>query len=64
MVTTGVSARGLDIVNVMHVINYDLPRASQGGITEYMHRIGGSDSFFTIICVSLTKLQLMNLHCS
>ncbi|OOQ85086.1 ATP-dependent RNA helicase DED1 [Penicillium brasilianum] len=40
MITTGVSARGLDIVNVMHVINYDLPSASQGGITEYMHRIG------------------------
>ncbi|KAF3390306.1 ATP-dependent RNA helicase ded1 [Penicillium rolfsii] len=40
MITTGVSARGLDVVNVMHVINYDLPRASQGGITEYMHRIG------------------------
>ncbi|KAJ5692314.1 hypothetical protein N7462_001737 [Penicillium macrosclerotiorum] len=40
MITTGVSARGLDIINVMHVVNYDLPRASQGGITEYMHRIG------------------------
>ncbi|KAJ5288649.1 hypothetical protein N7478_001679 [Penicillium angulare] len=40
MVATGLSARGLDIVNVMHVINFDLPKASHGGITEYIHRIG------------------------
>lgn len=42
MVATGVSARGLDIVNVMHVINFDLPSAQHGGITEYVHRIGMS----------------------
>ncbi|KAJ5738458.1 DEAD/DEAH box RNA helicase [Penicillium malachiteum] len=41
MVATGLSARGLDIVNVMHVINYDLPKVQHGGITEYVHRIGG-----------------------
>ena len=40
MVATGVSARGLDIKNVMHVINYDLPSAIHGGITDYIHRIG------------------------
>ncbi|KAJ5797990.1 DEAD/DEAH box RNA helicase [Penicillium pulvis] len=40
LVATGISARGLDIVNVMHVINYDLPKAHHGGITEYIHRIG------------------------
>ncbi|PYH47814.1 DEAD/DEAH box helicase [Aspergillus saccharolyticus JOP 1030-1] len=40
LVATGVSARGLDIKNVMHVINFDLPRAHHGGITEYIHRIG------------------------
>ncbi|KAL4918629.1 P-loop containing nucleoside triphosphate hydrolase protein [Aspergillus aurantiobrunneus] len=40
LVATGVSARGLDIKNVMHVINYDLPDAAHGGITEYIHRIG------------------------
>jgi superfamily II DNA/RNA helicase len=55
MVTTGVSARGLDIVNVMHVINYDLPRASQGGITEYMHRIGGFDSSLSTIILFLDE---------
>jgi superfamily II DNA/RNA helicase len=40
MVATGVSARGLDVINVLHVINYDLPSAMHGGITEYIHRIG------------------------
>lgn len=24
----------------MHVINFDLPRAVNGGVTEYVHRIG------------------------
>lgn len=40
MVATGVSARGLDVANVMHVINFDLPSNSYDGITEYIHRIG------------------------
>ncbi|KAJ9660954.1 hypothetical protein H2201_006682 [Coniosporium apollinis] len=40
MVATGVTARGLDIKNVLHVINYDLPSAAHGGIDEYVHRIG------------------------
>ncbi|KAA6408095.1 MAG: DEAD DEAH box RNA helicase [Lasallia pustulata] len=40
LVATGVSARGLDIKNVMHVINFDLPNTQYGGIQEYVHRIG------------------------
>ncbi|KGO59207.1 Helicase, C-terminal [Penicillium expansum] len=40
MVATGVSARGLDVINVLHVVNYDLPSTMHGGITEYIHRIG------------------------
>ena len=40
LVATGVSGRGLDIINVMHVINYDLPQKDHGGIQEYIHRIG------------------------
>ncbi|UYV71579.1 DDX3X [Cordylochernes scorpioides] len=36
MVATAVAARGLDIPNVKHVINFDLP----GDIEEYVHRIG------------------------
>ncbi|KAK4696807.1 hypothetical protein P7C71_g1167, partial [Lecanoromycetidae sp. Uapishka_2] len=40
LVATGVSARGLDVKNVMHVINYDMPNTDYGGIHEYVHRIG------------------------
>ncbi|KAK4187317.1 DEAD/DEAH box RNA helicase [Podospora australis] len=40
LITTGVSARGIDVRNVMHVINYDLPSIDHGGIEEYTHRIG------------------------
>ena len=36
LVATSVAARGLDIPNVMHVVNYDLPSS----IDEYVHRIG------------------------
>ncbi|VEU23357.1 DEKNAAC104562 [Brettanomyces naardenensis] len=36
LVATAVAARGLDIPNVTHVINYDLP----GDIDDYVHRIG------------------------
>ncbi|KZF20464.1 DEAD/DEAH box RNA helicase [Xylona heveae TC161] len=40
LVATGVTARGIDIRNVMHVINFDLPSTAYGGIDEYIHRIG------------------------
>ena len=36
LVATDVAARGLDISNVAHVINYDMPR----DIDDYVHRIG------------------------
>nr|KAK5448799.1 hypothetical protein LTR18_001887 [Exophiala xenobiotica] len=40
LVATGVSGRGLDIRNVMHVINFDLPSVEHDGFSEYIHRIG------------------------
>lgn len=36
LVATAVAARGLDIPNVTHVVNYDLP----ADIDDYVHRIG------------------------
>jgi len=36
LVATDVAARGLDIKNVTHIYNYDVPKTS----TEYVHRIG------------------------
>lgn len=36
LIATSVAARGLDIKNVNHVINYNLPKS----IDDYVHRIG------------------------
>ncbi|KAL8688405.1 MAG: hypothetical protein Q9218_005673 [Villophora microphyllina] len=36
LITTGVSARGLDVKHTLHIINYDFPT----DINEYVHRIG------------------------
>ena len=36
LVATAVASRGLDIPNVKHVINYDMPSE----IDDYVHRIG------------------------
>jgi len=36
MVATDVAARGLDIPNVSHVINFDVPQTYE----DYIHRIG------------------------
>ncbi len=36
LVTTDVASRGLDLLNVSHVLNFDLPKHAE----EYVHRIG------------------------
>ncbi|KAL8842083.1 MAG: hypothetical protein Q9170_000687 [Blastenia crenularia] len=36
LITTGVSARGLDLKDTLHIVNYDFPK----DINEYVHRIG------------------------
>ncbi|MEK6835583.1 MAG: DEAD/DEAH box helicase, partial [Nanoarchaeota archaeon] len=36
LIASDVAARGLDIKNVSHIINYDVPKTSK----EYIHRIG------------------------
>jgi superfamily II DNA/RNA helicase len=37
LIATDVASRGLDVKDVGHVINMDLPRAFE----DYVHRIGG-----------------------
>ena len=36
LVATNVAARGLDIPDIEHVINYDVPQ----NVEEYIHRVG------------------------
>jgi ATP-dependent RNA helicase RhlE len=36
LIATDIAARGLDVANIEHVINYDFPRSSE----DYVHRIG------------------------
>lgn len=42
LVATDVAARGLDLPDVTHVINFDLPQ----NYDDYVHRIGRTGSFF------------------
>ncbi|GFQ74209.1 putative ATP-dependent RNA helicase an3 [Trichonephila clavata] len=44
LVATAVAARGLDIPNVKHVINFDLP----SDVEEYVHRIGRTGRVGTV----------------
>ena len=50
LVATDVAARGIDIDNLSHVVNYDLPQ----DIESYVHRIGRTDVHS--VKVSLTPL--------
>ena len=36
MIATDVAARGLDVKDITHVINHDMP----GALEDYVHRIG------------------------
>jgi ATP-dependent RNA helicase RhlE len=36
LVATDVAARGIDVANVAHVINYDMPKMAE----DFVHRVG------------------------
>ena len=42
LVSTDVSARGIDVANVSHVINFDVPQRYE----DYVHRIGRTGRAF------------------
>ena len=51
MIATDVAARGLDVKDITHVINYDMP----GALEDYVHRIGRTGragNLFMIILLS------------
>lgn len=60
MVATAVAARGLDIPNVKHVINFDLPT----DIEEYVHRIGRTGRVGNIgLATSFFNSKNKNMAC-
>ena len=64
LVATDIAARGIDISNVSHVINYDIPNTAEA----YIHRIGRtgraerSGEAFTLITREDDRLSDRNCH--
>jgi superfamily II DNA/RNA helicase len=62
LVATDVAARGIDIPNVTHVINYELPSCYE----DYIHRIGrtgrggNAGKALTFVCHETTKVSAPN----
>lgn len=50
LIATGIASRGLDIKNVMHIVNYDMVN----NIDEYTHRIGKFDYLLSVLPHNLT----------
>lgn len=66
LIATDVASRGLDVKDIKHVVNYDLP----GQIEDYVHRIGrtgraGTEgsaySFFTVAKNCSIAKELVNM---
>ena len=58
-VSCQVAARGLDIPNVKHVVNFDLPN----DIEEYVHRIGRTGRVGNLGELTLPGDQTRNRNC-
>ncbi|KAF1854885.1 hypothetical protein Lal_00008680 [Lupinus albus] len=55
LIATGVTARGIDVQNVLHVINYDMPSIDYGGIEEYTHRIERDEPMASVLTRTLLE---------
>ena len=63
VVATDVAARGIDLPNITHVFNYDLPRQ----VEDYVHRIGrsgraGRTGIAINLCSRDDRRQFGNIH--
>ena len=65
MITTNVLARGIDVLSVMLVVNYDLPidRLHNADPQTYLHRIGRSGRYDRQgIAISLVYDEISRNH--
>ncbi len=63
LVATDIAARGIDVDNLTHVINYELPNVPE----TYVHRIGrtgraGASGVAISFCDAEEKLELRDIH--
>lgn len=63
LIATDVASRGIDVTDISHVINYDMPRASE----DYVHRIGrtgraGKTGIAISIALQSEMRQLQNIE--
>ena len=59
LVATEVAARGLDIPNISHVVNFDMPDT----IENYVHRIGRTGNRLVLKCLfCLTDFRLVHIR--
>lgn len=63
LIATDVAARGIDVIDISHVINYDLPKFSE----DYVHRIGrtgraGKTGIAISIALKSETRQLQNIE--
>lgn len=63
LIATDIAARGIDIDDLTHVFNFDLPNVSE----SYVHRIGrtgraGNDGIAIAFCSAAEKVDLKNIE--
>ena len=64
LVATDIAARGIDVLRISHVINYDMPES----IDDYTHRIGrtgrvekSGDAFTLVTSADASMMMILNM---